>query len=101
MTIPDDVFRELYGAETDMERNARVGDIQDEVGPYADELIRMYTEYLTRFGMDDAKAFQALIMFVKVGIEVGRYDQDALIVLLVFMARRLSYTKPNLARTLN
>ncbi len=97
----DDVFSELYDAEADLERGARVGDLKDETRPYVDELTRAYGEYLARFGMDDAKAFQALIMFVKVGIEIGKYDQDALVVLIVFMARRLSYAKPNLARTLN
>lgn len=97
----DDAFRGLADAENDMERNARVTQLQDEVRPYADELVRVYAEYLYRFGNDDAKAFQAMIMFVQIGVEVGKYDQEAILVLAVFMARRLQYHRPRLARSDN
>jgi hypothetical protein len=86
--------------ESDIERSARVHDLLGELRPHANEITAQYLVYLTQFG-DESKAFQALIMYLEVGLEVGKYDDKSMLALAAFLARRLANTMPNLARTLN
>lgn len=99
--IDPDELKNMYGALTDEERNARVADLIDTMRPYADELIARYTTYIVQFNGDEAKAFHSLIMFLSVGLEMAKYDDKAMMALVAFMARRLSNSMPDLARSLN
>jgi len=80
---------------TDREREVARGAI-DEIRPLMNELTSKFLDFAYEFDGDDERSFIAIVKYVEVAIEVGRFDRNTMIALLAFGVRRLHSNTPRM-----